>query len=325
MTNNINEICTLYIANRDALKKAFPLESTYILPSAANKLAAAGVTADVDSLKETKKIMKAAISSISYLRGASDLPLLVEMYLAEDAKAAAERIEAVYKIFKKHFTRSEYLAFLAILLGQQLDDEKADALGVRAKKLYDMMKKEHPILTGSEDSTMAGFMALSDKDDEQLITECEECFDLLKKKFSAKGSVQSCSQIFAIADNGSKEKADKMIALYDLLKEGGRKFDKFYGLPVLAAVSLCEQDIKTIADTMLEIDEFLKTQKGYNPLIKDKQTRLLHAAMLTSTAFGANENSKTATLAMMAAQQAAECAMITCAIVASTSAANAAN
>lgn len=319
MTNNINEFCTLYIANRDALKKAAPFDSSFIYPSAANKLTVAGITADAAKLKECRKIMKDTISSLSYLRGLSDLPLLVEMYLSDDPKATAERIDAAYTILKKHFSRSEYLAFLAILMGDKLDADKTEAMGVRAKKLYDMMKKEHPILTGSEDSTMAGFMALSDKSDEQLIKECEEYFELLKKTFSDKGAAQSCAQLFALSERSVRENVDKMNSLYDTLKEAGRKFDKHYGLSVLAAVALCEQDVKTLTDTMLEIDEFLSKQKGYGMLSVDKQTRLLHAAMLTVSIYSGSENSKTATLAMLAAHQAAECAMIACVIIMSAS------
>ena len=167
--------------------------------------------------------------------------------------------------------------------------------------------------------TMAGFMALSDKSDEQLIKECEEYFELLKKTFSDKGAAQSCAQLFALSERSVRENVDKMNSLYDTLKEAGRKFDKHYGLSVLAAVALCEQDVKTLTDTMLEIDEFLSKQKGYGMLSVDKQTRLLHAAMLTVSIYSGSENSKTATLAMLAAHQAAECAMIACVIIMSAS------
>ncbi|MBO4866141.1 MAG: DUF4003 family protein [Ruminococcus sp.] len=324
MKNNINEFCTQFIINRDVLKKAVRFESSFFYPTAANKLTAAGVVVDEDEFKECKKILKKSISSISYLRGHSELTILTEMYLSGDPQGAAERIVETYSILKKHFSSSEYLAFLAILLGNNADAKQSEEIGTRARRLYDMMKKKHPILTNSADSTMSGFMALSDKSDEQLIEDCEECFNILKKTFSDKDAVQSCAQLFSITEGDNSEKADKMTELYDTLKEAGRKFDKHYGLPVLAAVSICDRDVKTIADTMLEADAFLSKQKGYGALSTDKRTRLLHAAMLTLSFYCGSENSQAATLAMMAAQQAAECAMIAC-IAASSAAAASSN
>ncbi|SFC63950.1 DUF4003 family protein [Ruminococcus albus] len=325
MKNNINEFCTQFITNRDALKKAVRFESSFIYPAAANKLTAAGVSVNADEFKECKTILKKSISSASYLRGHSELPILTEMYLSGDPQGAAERIEETYSILKKHFSRSEYLAFLAILVGNNADARQSEEIGTRAKRLYDMMKKKHPFLTNSADSTMSGFMAMSDKSDEQLITDCEECFDILKKTFSDKDAVQSCAQLFSITEGSNQEKARKMTKLYNTLKDAGRKFDKHYGLPVLAAVSICERDVKTIADTMFEVDEFLSKQKGYGILSTDKRTRLLHAAMLTLSFYCGSENSQTSTLAMMAAQQAAECAMIACVIAASNAAAASSN
>lgn len=311
MKNNINDFCTMFIANREALKKAARFDSTFIYPAAANTLTAAGVTADVDKLKETRKILKKSISSISYLRGYSELPILVQLYLSGDAEGAADRIEETYKILKKHFSRSEYLAFLAITVGNEADAAKSEEIGARGRNIYDLMKKEHPILTSQSDSVMAGFMALSEKTDAELITECEKCFELLKKNFSDKDAVQTCAQIFSMADGSAEEKVGKMIQLFGALKEAGRKFDKHSELPILAAVSLCSKDVKTLTDTILEADGFLSKQKGYGALSTDKTTRLAHAAMLT-TSFYEEADSKTSSMSMIAVQQAAICAMIAC-------------
>ena len=74
-------------------------------------------------------------------------------------------------------------------------------------------------------------------------------------------------------------------------------------------------DIQTAADEIMEIDAFLSIQRGYSSWTISKNTRLMHAAMLLSddcapgTAIEAAAMSST--VAMIAAQQAVMCSVIT--------------
>ena len=325
MTNNINEICTLYIANRDALKKTFKFDSSFIYPAAANTLTAAGVTADPERLKECRSIIKKNISSVSYLRGTSDLPLICSVYTADDPTEAVTKTENIYKILKKQFSRSEYLALLAILSSSMTDEAGAEKIAERGKKLYDMMSKEHPFLTSSEDSIMAGFMAMSEKKDEELIEECEKCYKLLKSKFSSKDTLQTCSHILSLGEADAEYKVGRMVGIFDSLKEAGRKYSKYHELTVLAALALTDVSIKELTDNILEIDEFLSQQKGYGALSTDKKTRLMHAAMLTANVHGSETASaavSSTALILAIAQQAAMCAIIACSAASSAAAAS---
>ena len=76
---------------------------------------------------------------------------------------------------------------------------------------------------------------------------------------------------------------------------------------------------------MISIDNLLDVQKGYGAFGFDKKTRLMHAAMLTADLYEDTDNAQAAVsasaLAMIAAQEAA----LMAAIIASSTAANAAN
>ena len=99
-----------------------------------------------------------------------------------------------------------------------------------------------------------------------------------------------------------------------------------------------DADVNEIVQDMLDVDAFLSNQKGYGFFSVDRNTRMMHAAMLVSNDYCAQDAalaavmsdsisdlaSQTAvisgTLAIIAAQQAAMCAVIASSSAASTAA-----
>ena len=72
------------------------------------------------------------------------------------------------------------------------------------------------------------------------------------------------------------------------------------------------------------VTDFLTEQKGYGFFGLDKKTRLMHAAMIVSCDYVKNDNkdvaAMTGTLAAVAAQQAAVCAIMMSSVAASAAA-----
>ncbi len=290
------------------------MESSYIYPVAANVFCAAGVKADGEKLKECKKIIKKNAGFASYLKGNVMTVFAAKLCVSPDPEAQLKKVMDIYGILKDHFKRSEYLALLATLLAEKTTIEEAERIAVRGRALYNMMKKEHPILTSSEDNVMAGFMALSEKNDKQLIDDAESCYDLLRKEFSDKNAMQTVSHILAITDGAPEEKVDRIVRMYDMFKKSGHKFGKHEELPMLAAISVIEADEKELVDTAVEIDDLLSEQKGYGALSLSKKIRLMHAAMLTADLYNDCDNALAAVsasaIAIIAANEAAMCAVI---------------
>ena len=318
MKENTKQITMDFIENRDAVKKAVKFENSYIYPVAANIFCAAGVKADAGRLADCKKIIRKNAGFASYLKGVVMTPFAAKLCVSADPEAQFEKVMDMYGILKNHFKRSEYLALLATLLAERAAPEEADRIAARGRALYDMMKKEHPILTSSEDNVMAGFMAFSEKSDDQLIDDAEKCYDLLKKKFSDKNVVQTVSHILAMTDGAPEEKVGRMIGMFDMFAAAGRKYGKHYELPMLAAMSVIKADEKELVDTAIEIDEMLSGQKGYGVLSLDKKTRLMHAAMLTADLYEDTDNAQAAVSASALAVIAAQEAAIYAAVVASS-------
>lgn len=323
MNNNTEQITMDFIANRDIIKKTFKLESSYIYPVAANIFCAAGIRADENRLRECKSIIKKNAGFASYLKGTILPTFAAKLCVSDDPEAQFEKVMGMYAILKKYFSRSDYLALLSTLLAEKTTADKAEHIAARGRALYNMMKKEHPILTSSEDNIMAGFMAFSEKNDQQLIAETEKSFELLRKKFSDKNAVQTVSHILAMTDGDVEYKVCRLFSIFDMLTAAGHKYGKHYELSTLAAISIIEADEKMLVDTVIDIDNRLSVQKGYGALSLDKKTRLMHAAMLTADLYEDTDNTQAAVSASALAVIAAQEAALYATIIATTAASSA--
>ncbi|MBQ9902859.1 MAG: DUF4003 family protein [Clostridia bacterium] len=325
MEERITALCQRFMENGKTVKKVFWSESSEMVPIASNALTAQGVTADEARLKECIKIVRKNAGSLSFLNGLVAAPFAVSLSMKDDPEASFEKVERLYSVIKKQFGRSDFSALLAIQLSDFVSEESMESVVGRGRELYRLMKEKHPFLTSENDSVLAGFLALSEKSNAALMDDMEACYELLKNSFSDKDSIQTVSHILSIGAGSAREKVDHMIELYDGLKEAGRKFGTDY-LAILAAVSILDDNNEKLRDTILEIDGFLETQKGYGFWGGfDKKIRLMHAAMLTidlyNTAINSQASANAYSLAMIAAQQTAICCMIAAMIIIASAAA----
>ncbi|HRR77794.1 MAG TPA: DUF4003 family protein, partial [Ruminococcus sp.] len=204
-----------------------------------------------------------------------------------------------------------------------IPEEETENAAIRGKAIFKLMKKDHPWLTSSEDCVMAGLMSRSDRADNELLEDAENCFNILKKKFSDKNALQTVSQILALSKENSETKSQRLIQLFDLLKASGRSYGKNYHLSTLAAVSLLSNNIQELAATICEADDILSEAKGYKGIFgTDKKIRLMHAAMITADLYQPADNTNiaasTSALVLIAAQEAAMCAAIVAATIAAS-------
>ncbi len=314
MNEEFTILCEGFIANRDIVRKVFPFESMYMLPVSANVFSQQGMLADEYKLKQCKRIVEFNASIFSEFRGNVVAPVAAKLCLTSEPKEQFERVSAIYKKLKKYYHGSSYVALLASILNELADDSNMDEIIEKGSRLYSRMKENHPFLTSFEDSVMAGFLAFSQKSDDELVDDMEECYTLLREHFSNKNALQSVSHILAMGEGSPVQKVERMMQLYDRLSDAGKKYGKYFELSTLAGLSLLSDDIGKITEYIVQADDFLSTQKGYGFAGIDKKTRLMHATMITADMYS---NSKTvtvaasaATIAILAAQQAAFCAVV---------------
>lgn len=327
MKTDIAQFRKTFIENRDVIKLAFPFESAYLHPVCAVVIANSGKTVDVQRLKDCRALLKSSVSAFSNFRGISSA-VLISMLAADDAPQ--KRLEIALKAYtslKKHFFSGNYLPLAAMIISKDRAESEFDSLAERTREIYDLMMKEHPFLTSGEDSVFAALIALSGGRPSDMITETERCYRILKERFFSANAVQSLSHVLALCEGRAEGKCQRAIELFDALKARGMRYGADYELAPLGVLAMLPEDSEYIISEMEETDRFLATQKGYGFWGLGKRQRLMHAAMIvTSAPLASSTLGETAMAvsaqqtAIVAAQQAAICAAI-----AAQAASNAAN
>ena len=329
MRESLNKKCELFISNRDAVKTAFPMESSYLHTVCASIIANENRVADVEALKETRKMLKSRVNAFSSFRGTCELTIVAMLDVDSDPEWRFDKAVELYKGLKDHFFSSEYLPMVAIILSGTTEQENA---AERTRRIYDLMKKEHPFLTSSEDCVFAAMLAMSPRSDEELIRDVETCYNILKERFSDRNAVQSLSHVLALTDTNRGSVSDKCrdtIRLFDLLKEKKNKYGTGYELSTLGVLATLPCGIDETVNDLIAVSDFLKAQKGYGFFGFDRAQRMMHAGMIvTSERLGSSETMENAavnsTISVIAAQHAATCAAISVSIAASAAASSAA-
>ncbi len=325
--DELQKLCYEFISARNAVKSVFKYENSYIYPVCANIFCARGILPNEGRLLESKQILKDNTDVFSSFRGTLSAPAACMLAASSSPEATMEKAIACYIELKDNFFPTQYLALAALIMAEVNVGTRAAEFAARSRAIYDAMNKEHPLLTSSEDTVFTVFMAFSNKQDDVLLNDAEQCYEILKGSFMDSNSVQTVSHILALSEGSPRYKTDRLIGLFEALRARGVKYGKSYELPVLAALSVLEPDQSEAVSDILRADEFLSAQKGYGFWGLDKRTRLMHAAMLESDLLcrkngvwsadfaevsdATGQNAAMASMiAMIAAQQAASCAVI---------------
>ena len=321
MRNSLEKLCSQFIAARDVIKDTFKWDSSYLPPVCANLFCAAGSFPDMDRLRACRDMINRKTGIFSSFRGHIRVPLACMLSLEDCPDEKFDQTQNVYQMLRGAFSGSDYLALAAFLLSEYDCTEERIA---RGKEIYRRMKEEHPFLTSSEDSIFALMMAWSDQSDDELISDMEECYRILKERFRDSDCVQTVTHILAMEKAEAKAKCERVFTLYEMVERDIGKYGKHHELSTLAALAMLPADSDALVKDMREVDAFLEQQKGYGFFGIDRKTRLMHAAMIVSDEYAPRGAVDTAalsgTIAMLIAQQ-----MAMCAVIASTAAAAAAS
>ena len=320
MKDSLQALCNQFIAARDAIREAFIWESSYIPPVCANLFCAKGFSAYADKLRTCRDLIHRNTGIFSSFRGNIRVPLACMLSMEDHPEEKFSKAQDIYRELREFFSGSDYLALAAFLLTEYDCSEERIS---RGKRIYRLMKNEHPFLTSSEDSIFAILLAWSEQSDEALISDMEACYRLLKERFRDSDCVQTMTHILAMEQDTANAKCTRVFALYDSIERNGGKYGKHYELATLTALAMLKADPEDLARDMLEADAFLAEQKGYGFWGLDRKTRLMHAAMIVSDEYtpreAVDQAALASTLALIIAQQIAMCA-----VIASTSATTAA-
>ena len=290
MKQELEKLCGEYVANRDAVAKAFKWDNDALHNVCANIFCACGKAADPERLKECRKIIKDNTGFRSKFRSKKVRSVLAGMLsLEENPEDRMRQANDYYRLLKRQFKGTEYLVLTAFLLadlaGQTLTEEAVS----RGKEIYRRMNQQHRILTNNTDSVFAMLMALSGKTADELTGETEACYQALKGKFSGSGA-QTSAQVLSMAGGVPEEKTRRVTDLYNALHAAGIRYGRSDEAAPLAALSLADTPLPTLTEEIGEADEFLKTRKGFGgSKDSERAQRAMYAVLIVSDQYAGTD------------------------------------
>lgn len=315
-----------FLANRRTAKKVFPMDMNMGYVAAASAFLNKNVTLDEEKLRAAKASVKKKFGIFSNFRGTTMIPVSAILSEEKNPEELLRKMEIAYKVMKNEFHSNAYLPISALLMAQNVAENDFEKVTQRSCEIWQKMKKEHPILTSSEDYSYCVLFALTERKDEALIEEAEMNYDILKQTFSSSNNVQTMAHIVTLFEGEPETKCERVITFYQRMAEQGVKFGKTTELPTLALLALNSQDDETLIGEMTEIATRLEREKGFKALDGfNKKLRLMFAGLLAGEVGNETVVSVTgiqAMIAQMIAEEVAICAAIAASSAAAASSAN---
>lgn len=316
--------CEQLIENRNRIKSVFPWDGELLNLACASVFLIRKKTVEQSILEDCKNMIKQNVGIFSSFRGTARSPVAAMLASTNDSEKTLENGLLVYQLLRKDFWTSTYLPLAGMVIAQMAESFQYEKIASRTRSIYDLMKREHPFLTSSEDSAFCALMALSEKSDEMLIEDVEQCYQNLKPNFFSSNAVQSLSHVLALCDGLPEVKCEKTMELFEKLRAAGYKYGTDHELPTLGILAMSGDNFDEIVREIIDIDAWLSQQKGFGffSSISRKQ-RLMYAGIIAQGDYRNEESMQTAavngTISLIVAQEAAMCA----ALAASTAASNA--
>lgn len=315
MDELVKERCDLLIENRNIISKAFPFEMSIMNLAAASMYVSQGKSIDVDRIKECEKIVKSKKSVFSHFRGNAKMPLICKMALSEDAEKYFDEVQKAYSILNKgKIGGSEYRVMAAMTIVDHKSEAEYQAIVDRINDIYERMRKQHKILTSDEDIPFAAMLALEDRDLDETFNEIEGIFNQFKNHFSDKNSIQSLSHILAMYEDSGNKKCEKVLNIYNGLKAAKHKYGARYELATLGTLLDVELSTEEIVEKIIELDDYLKANKGFGDAKLGAKTRRMYATQILLIAYGKNDILKDGSTlsSLIATSVALEICMLVC-------------
>ena len=315
MNATVKEKCELLSTNKSIIHRSFLFEKEQMSAASALIFTSAGKEADIDKMKSCRKLLKKNTRPLSSLRDIVDLVLLSKMTLADDPEKYLNDFMSIYeKIMKGSLLENDYMALSAILIMDFDLQNESDEIVERAKELMKKMNSAHPILTAADDISFVMFLAISGKSAESVFEDLEEGYKYLKdtcKPGVSSDAMYELCEVLAMTYGDMRDKCDKVMRIYNVLKKYKSDFISGSGLSELGTLIDTDLEPEEIANEIIEANNSLKELKGFKDPTCDKNLREMYASMIVADVYGANKSAAgnsiiSNTMALIRAQQIAK-------------------
>ena len=286
MKQAINDKINLFIANVHTVKTGFKWQDDAMKRLAALLYTLENKHVDCVDIIESHAIIKGNTGLFSMFKGNMMLCIASMLSLHDNREQLFSNTMITYEQLKTvKFRASDYLTVAALLIASNTEPKNYQITVERAKAFYDGMKKQRWFHTGEDDYIFAAMLGLSEIDPLAGAERIEQLYRMLKPEFRAGGnSLQALCQLLILSGK-TDEAIEHLLALRNIFQGHKIKLDKMYTLPALGVLSLLPIDGNTLANDILDVQSYLRTQKGFGAFSVTTQELLLFSSAIISSVY----------------------------------------
>ena len=206
--------------------------------------------------------------------------MLVKMALADAPATWIDDVMAVYQQLKTGIRLpGEMLAMAAATIVENCPADQRPGIVSQSLEAYTKLKKKHPFLTDENDMSLIALMIMAGKNPDQAAQEAEELYQEMKSNYKiSSDTAQSAAMVLALSDKPAKQKLEAFFDLYEACRAAKHATSRDKSMVVYSAFSDIDYNLAETVEAIGEVDDWLKTQKGYGALSLGASERRLFAA-----------------------------------------------
>ena len=276
----------LFVQNRQAVGDAFVFEYGLNCLVSSLILTNANRRADIEKMKEARKVLASKTSIFSSFRATVELAVLTKMSMQNDPERYIDEVLGVYKTLRgKRIVEYNCMVLSAMTIVDLGRMSEAGKIAVRMEEIVNKLSRKHPLLSDESDIAFAVLLAMTGKDTDTAVEEIETCYVYLKKELKVKAdanAIQGLSELLVISEGDLKGKCDKAAELFAAFKENNAKYGNYYEFSSLGALTGLDIGKDELVDLVIETEEILRKEKGFGNWSLEKRERLMFAAVLVA-------------------------------------------
>lgn len=301
MDEKLQKLCDEFVAGKNAFKKKYWSESSVQAAATSMIMVTHGKTFDPEKFDDAYKVLKKNFGVFSNFRDNMRVFSAANISLADNMDKKAIDVKEVYDCLTKKFSQflhGQYLPMASFCIVENSESKDYESIAARCREVYDIISKNHPVLTSSSDIPLIALIALSGLSDEEINERTEKSYNLLKEKMRwNKEGVQQLSFIQTVLGGDTEAMCDKVIKIKECMKKNKTTFGYSYEAPILAILATVDMDPEEIAQNVSEVDAYLKKQKKMNFFYIDTQQRRMFASVLFAMTQISGDDAKMAAVA----------------------------
>ncbi len=319
--------CQTLLKNRAIIKKAAKWDYGLNQWLAALLCTMEGTNITEERIRSMRALLKENTGITSRFRGTFSLPAAAVLATSRSSSSLlknALRFEEALR--EQGFRRSQYSVLPALLTANSSLPAGLPTIARRSKMFYDAMRENHRLRVSDKDYSTAIILASTELGVEEVINDSERCYEILRPQFPRKTAALGLSYILALDPSRPELKCQRVVDIYEALKDQGLKYGTSYELPSLGILALYAASPQAIAADIGEIVAYLRQQKGCGHFSLSRTQILMFAGALLGLSQETGEaHSQSLTIAASSAALVLATQAAIVASIAATSAATAAS